>query len=204
MPLSVIGAGLGRTGTMSLKLALEQLGFGPCYHMVEVFKDPAAPGYWSAAADGETMDWEQIFAGYASAVDWPSAPFYKALADAYPDAKVILTVREAESWFKSTQDTILSRGLPPPPLSPFHAMLKKVIYDPLGGRTQDHDALIGYYNAHNAQVRATIPPDRLLVYEVAEGWQPLCDFLGVPVPDGPMPKANTTEDFRREHLSKLG
>src|ERR1700755_877814 len=102
MPLSVIGAGFGRTGTLSLKLALEQLGFGPCYHMVEVFKTPKAPGYWEAAADGRPVDWDQVFEGYRATVDWPSATFWRELAEAYPEAKVILTLRDPESWFAST------------------------------------------------------------------------------------------------------
>ena len=103
MSLDVIGAGFGRTGTMSLKLALEQIGFGPCYHMIEVFRNPAAPGMWEAVADGRTRDWEKIFAGFRSTVDWPSATYYKQLAEAYPKAKVILSQRDPEAWFRSTQ-----------------------------------------------------------------------------------------------------
>ncbi|MDE2487101.1 MAG: sulfotransferase family protein, partial [Alphaproteobacteria bacterium] len=108
MTLKVIGAGYGRTGTMSLKLALEQLGFGPCYHMVEVFKNPQAPAWWLEAADGRP-DWAKIFNGYSATVDWPSATFYRELAEAYPDAKVILTERDPEAWFRSTQATIFAR-----------------------------------------------------------------------------------------------
>src|ERR1700752_4054595 len=105
MTLSVIGAGFGRTGTMSLKLALEQLGLGPCYHMIEVFKNPKAPGYWEAAAHGQPVEWEEVFDGYGSTVDWPSATFYRELAEAYPAAKVVLTLRDPKAWFASTQAT---------------------------------------------------------------------------------------------------
>ena len=194
MSLTVIGAGLGRTGTMSLKLALEQLGFGPCYHMAEVVTDPDAPQRWNDAADGKP-DWEAIFAGFRSTVDWPNATFYRELAEAYPQAKVILTVRDPEAWFRSTQATIMSRPVPDPPQNAFHAMLAKVVYPMFNGRVNDHDVLVAAFNAHNAQVRAAIPPERLLVYEIAEGWAPLCAFLGVPIPDTPMPKANSTEEF---------
>jgi hypothetical protein len=111
MPLSVLGAGFGRTGTMSLKLALDRLGFGPCYHMVEVFKNPRASGYWEAAAGGKAVDWEEVFAGYNSTVDWPSVTFYRQLADAYPTAKDILTERDPVSGFTSTQATICTRPI---------------------------------------------------------------------------------------------
>jgi len=194
MTLKVIGSGFGRTGTMSLKLALEQLGFGPTYHMVEVFKNPQAPGWWVDAADGNP-DWAKIFAGYNSTVDWPNATFYAELAQAYPDAKVIHTERDPEAWFKSTQATIFSDTISGDPSSPFAGMFEKVIRRLFDGRMHDHDHLIEVYNRHNAQVRATIPAERLLVYEVVQGWDPLCAFLGVPVPEAPMPKVNSTEEF---------
>jgi hypothetical protein len=195
MTLKVIGAGYGRTGTMSLKLALEQLGFGPCYHMVEVFKNPQAPLWWIEAAEGRP-DWEKIFAGYNATVDWPNATFYKELAEAYPEAKVILTVRDPESWFKSTQATIFARDIPEETDEPWPKMVGKVVAELFDRRMHDHDKLISVFNAHNARVREVIPADRLLVYEVADGWAPLSEFLGVPVPDGPMPKVNSTEEFQ--------
>lgn len=195
MPLSIIGAGFGRTGTMSLKLALEQLGLGPCYHMMEVFKNPAAFGDWEAVADGESLDWERIFDGYPSTVDWPSATFYRALADAYPDAKVILTERDPEAWYASTQATIFNWDTRPDFPAPFLSMATKVVGALFDQRIHDREHVISVFNRHNAQVRAAIAPERLLVYEVADGWVPLCAFLGVPVPNGPMPKVNTTEEF---------
>lgn len=194
MTLKVIGSGFGRTGTMSLKLALEQLGFGPTYHMVEVFKNPPAAQWWVDAADGQP-DWAKIFAGYNSTVDWPNATFYAELAAAYPDAKIIHTERDAEAWFKSTQATIFADAVSGGASGPFAEMFAKVVRRLFDGKMHDHDHVIDVYKRHNAAVRATIPAERLLVYEVAQGWDPLCAFLGVPVPDGPMPKVNSTEEF---------
>jgi hypothetical protein len=196
LTISVIGSGFGRTGTMSLKLALEQIGLGPCYHMVEVFKNPAAPDMWSAAADDPAnADWGQIFAGYNSTVDWPNATYYKELADAYPDAKVVHTERDAEDWYASTQATIFAERGPPDPANPFQRMIGKVIFPLFDARMHDRDHVIGVYNAHNAKVRESIPPERLLIYHVSDGWAPLCDFLGVPVPEGATPKVNSREEF---------
>jgi hypothetical protein len=194
MPLSVIGAGFGRTGTMSLKVALEQLGFGPCYHMVEVFKQPESVALWDAAADGKP-DWERIFAGFPSSVDWPSATFYAELAEAYPQARVILTVRDPDAWVRSTQATIFARDPSDPP-TPFDQMIAKVVGRLFDYRMHDEALLKAVFERHNAEVVARIPPERLLVYEAAQGWAPLCAFLGVPIPDEPMPLTNTTEEFR--------
>jgi hypothetical protein len=194
MTLKVIGAGFGRTGTLSLKLALDQLGFGPCYHMTEVFKNPTAIQWWIDAADGRP-DWEKIFEGYISTVDWPNATFYAELAAYYPEAKVILTERDAEAWFKSTQATIFPKDLLDDAGDPFERMITKVIGGLFDGRMRDHDHVIDVYRRHNAKVRQTISAERLLVYEVAQGWEPLCAFLGMPVPDAPMPKVNSTEEF---------
>lgn len=203
MPLSVIGAGFGRTGTMSLKLALDQLGFGPCYHMTEVFKNPKASGYWEAAADGKPIDWEEVFAGYRSTVDWPGATFYKQLADAYPEAKVILTERDAEAWFELTQATIFSLHFRDDTQDPWQRMVLKVISDLFDRQMTDKAKLIAVYKRHNEEVRRTIAPERLLVYDVAQGWEPLCRFLGVEVPSEPMPKVNSTDEFRRNLAAKL-
>jgi len=204
MALSVIGAGYGRTGTMTLKLALERLGFGPCYHMVEVIKDPAVKSApWEAAADGQPVDWEAALEGYRSCVDWPGATFYRELTRAYPDAKIILTSRNPEDWYRSTQATIFARPMPEEAEDPWGRMVGKVIGRLFDHRMADRDRLIAEFNRHNQEVRQTIAPGRLLDYEVAQGWQPLCNFLGVDVPDEPMPKANTTEDFQKMLSSKL-
>src|SRR5262245_37587709 len=201
MSVKVIGAGYGRTGTLSLKVALEQLGFGPCYHMVEVFKNPQAASWWVDAADGKD-DWRKIFEVYNATVEWPGSTFYAALADTYPDAKVILTERNPEDWFASTQATIFPRATPPDTDVPFDQMFRKVIGRLFDHRMREHDHVIDVYLRHNAAVRRRIPPDRLLVYEVAQGWEPLCRFLDVPVPSTPMPKTNTTEKFGHRLASR--
>jgi Sulfotransferase domain len=199
MTLSIIGAGFGRTGTLSLKGALEELGFGPCYHMIEVVKNPHFAGYWEAIGDGAPADWEMIFNGYKSTVDWPSCAYYAEQAAFYPQAKVILTVREPNAWFDSATNTIFSRI--PRRLKEGDnrgRMVHELVYKKtFGGNLDDRAHAIAVYERHNAEVIRTIPADRLLVYDLAEGWGPLCKFLGVPVPAAPMPKVNTTEDFAR-------
>lgn len=196
MALSVIGAGLGRTGTLSLKFALEQLGLGRCYHMMEVFGLPDAPGQWSRAADGPPVDWEQIFAGFGCTVDWPSAEFYKQLADYYPEAKVILTVRDSAAWYESTQATIFREGSHEGASPEWLEMVGKVIGRKFNGDLHSREHCIAVYEAHNDEVARTIAPDRLLIYEPGQGWEPLCRFLGVPEPDTPYPRVNTTEEFQ--------
>lgn len=195
MPLSVIGAGLGRTGTMSLKLALEQLGVGPCYHMVELFGHPERPAYWLDAMAGRPVDWETVFDGYASTVDWPSVTFYKALADHYPDAKVILTLRDPDEWFESTQATILGPAFPKAADTPWAAMVHKLVGGAFDDCIDDRAHVIAAFHRHNAEVRRTIAPERLLVYEAAQGWGPLCEFLGLPIPATPMPTSNSRQEF---------
>lgn len=195
MTLKVIGAGLGRTGTMSLKLALEQLGLGRCHHMMEVFAAPQTIDTWRRAGLGEKTDWPALLDGFSCAVDWPSAEFYDQLAAVWPDAKVILTTRDPDSWFRSTQATIFAdpdfKGAPPG----FREMISAIIGAKFDGRLSDRDHCIAIYEQHNARVRATIPADRLLEYQAGQGWQPLCDFLGLPVPDAPYPKVNSTDEF---------
>jgi hypothetical protein len=196
MSISVIGAGLGRTGTSSLKAALEILGLGPCYHMVEVFGKPDHLAFWTRAGHGDLGNFDAVFAGYGSSCDWPSARWYKEQADRYPDAKVILTVRDADAWFRSTQATIFAERPGGPPDPAFGAMIQAVVFDSLDGGRHDRDKAVAFFERHNAEVKRTIPAERLLVYDAAQGWDPLCDFLGVAVPDLPFPKNNTTEEFQ--------
>jgi hypothetical protein len=211
--LEVIGAGFGRTGTMSLKVALEELGFGPCYHMTEVFENPEHVGQWEAAREGRA-NWEGLFLGYRAAVDWPAAAFYEDLMERYPDAKVILTVRDPDGWYDSARSTIynVQRIASSPILSlaglfvPRMRGLKRVARmasdlawgDVFDGRFEDRRYAIEVFDRWNEEVRRRVPAERLLVYEVREGWEPLCDFLGVPVPEGePFPHLNDAEAFRR-------
>ena len=202
MALKVIGAGMGRTGTYSLNLALEEIGFGPCYHMEEVFRIPKQTQYWAEVADGIIPDWDEVFAGFASAVDFPVAGYWRELAAQYPDAKIILTSRDSNSWFKSTQDTIFS---PNNSMGQRQDNVGKVIrgleaqHFPSG--TDNRDDCIAAFEAHNRAVREAGLGGRLLDYRISEGWGPLCRFLGVEVPKSEFPRSNTTEDFRA-HLDK--
>jgi len=195
VPLSVIGAGLGRTGTTSLKFALEQLGFAPCHHMTELIRRPHSAQAWERAAAGEAVDWDEILADYRATTDWPACHFYQQLAAKYPDAKIILTVRDPERWFESTQATIFSAEMVASS-GPMAGFFRKAIMRLFDDRMHDREHLIAVYQRHNDEVRRTLPPQRLLIYDVNEGWQPLCRFLGVPVPGRPFPRANTTEEFQ--------
>lgn len=198
--LEVIGAGLGRTGTLSLKAALEQLGFTGCYHMVEVFAHPEHVPIWQAAADRKRVDWDALFAGYRSAVDWPVAHFWRDLSRHYPNAKVILTERDPEKWYKSFSETILRVLTMPPAPNPEMQAHGKMVHDIIteqafGGKLDDKAHIIDVYRRHNEEVRATIPADRLLVFDAPQGWEPLCRFLGVPVPKTDFPRTNSTDEF---------
>jgi Sulfotransferase domain len=214
--MRVIGAGFGRTGTTSLKAALEELGFGPSYTLGEVFRNPEHVRVWEAASDptGEGVDWEGFLAGYGVAVDWPACTFYEELIGAFPEASVILTVRDPAHWYESTRSTIhelrrLTRG--PLPLRAAFALAAPFAPGPAGavrlaeslvwegtfeGRFEDRDYAMGVFERHNETVRLRVPPERLLVFDVREGWEPLCDFLGVEVPDGPFPRLNEAREMR--------
>ena len=197
MALKVIGAGFGRTGTMSMKVALEQLGLGPCYHMVECI--PRGPEHWQKWIDAATgkPDWDDLFDGFASTVDFPACTSYKALADYYPDARVVLTVRDPERWFESTQDTIFAphwiEHLRSIEMGKF---IQLTVNDYLQDRMHDREHLIRRFNEHIEDVKRSIPASRLLVFNVKEGWGPLCDFLELPEPDTELPYVNDTEAMK--------
>lgn len=199
MSLSVISSGFGRTGTMSLKLALEQLGFGPCHHMEEVMGHPEQVPHWCAAALGETMDWDDVYRGYRSTVDWPGAHYWRELVERYPDAKVIHTVRPAEEWwdsFSKTIGTILADvGGENGEVRSLTEMAHAVVATTFGSGLDDKDAALQAFEQRTADVKAAVPADRLLVFEARQGWAPLCEFLGVPTPTGPFPRTNDTAAF---------
>lgn len=206
MTLSLIGAGFGRTGTLSLKIALEQLGLGRCYHMAEVFANPGHAPLWRAAAERGCTDWAPLLGGYGATVDWPGCYFWRELTDANPDAKVLLSVREPASWHRSVMDTIFNTLVHPSPKFPsdWSAMARSIVLErTFGGRLDDRDHAISVFERHNAEVERTIPPERLLVYEVSEGWEPLCRFLDCATPDIPFPRVNSTDEFR-SHLASAG
>lgn len=203
MSLQLVGACFGRTGTNSLKLALERLGLDPCHHMFEVASNPDQLPYWEALARGESVDWREVFAGYKACVDWPSARFWREIWEVFPDAPVIMTLRDPESWFASVQKTIL-------PSMRGHADMEEgpgrrrstmahelIVRQTFSGRMDDFDHATKVYRDYVEDVRRTVPAGRLLEYDVKQGWEPLCEFLGVDVPDEPFPLTNTTEQFRK-------
>ncbi len=204
--IKVIGAGLGRTGTLSLKAALEELGFSRCYHMTDVFAHPDHARIWDDAARGQPVDWDALFHGYQATVDWPGCAFYETFMTRYPDAKVILSVRDPDRWYDSAHHTILyARNAFPgwlriiaPRMRHFTRMIDRLAWNGLfQGRFEDKAFAIEIFNRHNEQVQRVVPPDRLLVYEIQQGWEPLCTFLGVPVPAGKsFPHLNDTVEFR--------
>jgi hypothetical protein len=195
MALKVIGSGLGRTGTMSTKLALEQLGFSPCHHMVEVFMHPESVPLWIDAGNGKP-DWDAIFGGYQAMVDHPGCGYWRELVDFYPDAKVLHTVRDPDKWFDSTQATIFNPDQAGPHEgTPLHTFMTQ-LYRWYGGDMHDRAFMTDFFRRHTEAVVAGVPKDRLLVFDVKEGWGPLCAFLGVAVPDSPFPRENSTEQFQ--------
>lgn len=197
--VAVIGAGVGRTGTHSLKLALEQLLGGPCYHMVEVFEHLDHVPTWTAALKDEQVDWEPVLGGYSAIVDWPGAGCWDALARAYPDAVVVLsTRRDAEQWWVSANATIFhgmaGEGPQDPAMAAWREMTRVMMrrFDP---DWADHDAAVAAYERHNAAVRASVPAGRIVEWQTGDGWGPLCSALGVAEPDAPFPHSNTTEQW---------
>jgi hypothetical protein len=187
MTLSVIGAGFGRTGTLSLKLALEQLGFGPSCHGSDTRHLQQDPDFWQRAFSGAVIDWDAFFQGYRSTIDSPSCKFYLQLAERYPAAKIVLTVREPNAWFDSYAETVLPMIVSAHGGKHFHFLF--------GDVPPTRAALIAAYERHNSEVQQSIPANRLLVYDVQHGWPPLCRFLGVRTPDTAFPRSNPREEF---------
>lgn len=197
--LKIIGAGFGRTGTLSTKHALEELGFGPCYHMTELFEKPGVDAQWDAIVRGEPVDWHAVFSGYQATVDWPACAFYKELMRAYPDAKVLLTVRDPEKWYESVSKTIYRvPGQNPDPTRSVHRnMIDALIWQgTFDGRFEDKEYAIAVFLRHSEEVKQQVAAEKLLVYDVKEGWEPLCAFLGVEVPAGKaFPHVNDRANF---------
>jgi hypothetical protein len=204
MPLKVIGVGLGRTGTYSLKLAIDKLGLGPCHHMIEVRQNMSTHvPLWVGAVNGKP-DWQAIYNGYESAVDWPTAGFFRELREVYPAAKFILTTRSPESWVESFSETIYKalagKDHAPPELGDWIGMVTDVVAKTGFPSGLDAAALRKAYNAHSEAVKAAIPAKQLLLYQVRDGWEPLCAFLGVPIPAEPFPRTNDRIEFW-DHVS---
>jgi len=199
MALKVVGAGIGRTGTFSLKHALERLGFGPCHHMVEVLENmPAQLPLWQAAVAGQP-DWEAVYQGYHSAVDWPTARFHAELHKAYPDAKFILGYRSPKSWAESFSQTIymalsdISKA--PEQQQAWLRMVTELITQNGIPPGLDVAGLERAFIAHVEAVKAAVPAEKLLVFQATDGWEPLCAFLDAAVPDEPYPRTNDRTEF---------
>lgn len=198
MTLQVVGAGLGRTGTHSLKVALERLLDGPCYHMIEVFGHPEHVDTWRRAAEGEAVDWSTFPEGYVASVDWPGGSFWREMAGANPDAIILLSTRaSSEAWWKSANDTIFQVvGAGPVELPGWREMIDAMFANRFTADINDEASAIEAYERHNDDVRATADPARLVEWTPGDGWEPICTALGLPVPDEPFPHVNTTDDFR--------
>lgn len=205
--LKLINAGLGRTGTTSLQVALERLDLGPCFHMFDIVSSEERLEQWEKiVCDAQRPDWEAVFDGYTSAVDGPCAIYYRQIMEAFPEAKIILTVRDAERWYKSTYDTLYQFALKsrenPPEDGSRQARLYRVtntmIWSGLfGGRFSDKEYAMDVFRSHNQKVVHNIDPHNLLVYDVKQGWEPLCAFLGVDVPEEAFPHVNDTASMRK-------
>ena len=207
MTLQLIGAGFGRTGTKSIHAALGRLGLAPCHHMSEVFEHPGQAPAWQAACRGGAVDFKALLAGYRATVDWPACLFYRELLALYPEAKVLLSLRDPESWYDSVHKTIytVNQGISPraralAALMPRGAVLQMIdvlMWETIfQGRFSDRAFAIEVFERHNAEVRASVAPEKLLVYRVQEGWEPLCAFLGAPVPGEPFPRVNDAAEFQ--------
>jgi hypothetical protein len=209
MQLKVVGAGLGRTGTTSLKIALERLTGGRCCHMFEVFEHPESVPLWHAAARGETVDWQALMDRYSATVDWPAAAFWPELAAASPEAIVLLSTRATpEQWWASMERTIvgvLSAEVPPEneQLVAHRAMVREVFAQRFTPDWRDPQAAMAAYTRHNERVRGEVPAERLLEWQPGDGWEPVCAALGVAVPSVPFPHENTTPQFRARMADSL-
>lgn len=192
MALQVIAAGLGRNATLSMKFALEALGLGPCHHMTEALADEQRQvPLWLEAAAGRP-DWDAIFAGFGSTSDYPSATFWREIADYYPNAKIVLTTRDHDSWFDSVSQTIFSPWMQDAHAgTAAHALMRATMFDPIGGDVSDRAFLTDWYVRRNRAVLDGVATERLLHFDVRDGWQPLCEFLDAPIPDLPFPRTNS-------------
>jgi hypothetical protein len=205
MALEVIGAGLGRTATFSLKFALEHLGFGPCYHMAEVFAGARRNvPLWLDVVSGKP-DWNAVFAGFKSTTDYPACTYWRELAAFYPEAKVILSVRDADSWFDSVSETIFSPKMQGSLVgSPVGAMMQGAVFDAFGERVTDRAFMTDWFTRRNQSVIDALPRDRLLVFSAKQGWEPLCAFLDVAVPKVPFPRVNSRDELTQAVQERQG
>jgi hypothetical protein len=198
--LRVVGAGLGRTGTLSLKGALEHLLGGPCYHMSEVSAHQEHIPVWGAAARGLSPDWNEFLRDFVATVDWPAVAFWEELSAVNPDAIVLLSYRDSQAWWESASQTIFPGNMQVPE-GPWRSMIVDLFGLRFGAALDDRDACIREFERHNGHVRATVPADRLVEWQPGDGWEPLCAALGVPVPDEPFPHVNGREDWTKREAA---
>lgn len=199
MTVRLIGAGLGRTGTASLREALTQLLDAPCHHMMEVRQNPAQADVWRQAYEGNPPDWQEFLRGYGAIVDWPGAPFWEQLAEVFPDAPILLSSRDADAWWRSASDTIFQAMQPAfatdAPSDPWQRMVRTLMEN-FTPDWRDEESAKAAYLAHNEHVRAAAPADRLVEWHPGDGWGPICAALGLPQPATPFPHVNTTAEFQ--------
>jgi hypothetical protein len=196
--LEVIGAGFGRTGTHSLALAFEKLGFGPCYHTYEVFKNPGHQVLWMSALEGKRVDWDDIFSAYRSTVEWPTVTFFDQIIQQYPHARVVLTMRDPDSWYESARDTIFEAGelnAHHPDPSKRRGLYYYIMEHTFSGQFWEKEHVLEIYRKHVQHVITVVPREQLLQFDVRDGWEPLCDFLQKAVPAEPFPKVNERRAF---------
>ena len=200
LTLSIIGAGFGRTGTMSIKHALEHLGLGPCHHMEDVIHNPGQLATWQAAVHGEAIDWHAVLAGYKSSIDWPTTHYWHELIDTFSEARVLLSVRPVERWWQSFSRTIkqlleMRNEIPDQHVREVLDMAFEMIATQTFSGDMSQANAVAVYQQRIDDVRQSVPTERLLVYDIAEGWQPLCSFLELPVPDRAFPHYNSMQEF---------
>ncbi len=198
MELKVVGAGVGRTGTLSLKTGLEQLTGRPCYHMLEVFSHPEHVTQWREAAEGGKADWAAMLDAYGATSDFPACLFWPEILEANSGAVVVLsTRRDSEAWWESASNTIfaIDGSQLPPEMADWFEMWRAVASARFTDRWTDRDAAIAAYERHNAEVRASVPTGELVDWQARDGWEPLCDALDMAVPGEPFPHLNTREEF---------
>lgn len=199
--LQVIGAGFGRTGTHSLGHSLEKLGFGPCYNVREISKNLGHTDIWNNAIDGKPIGWDLLFASYNSAVEWPTVAFLSEVVQHFPQAKVILTLRDPESWYESANATIfdgleLSVHNPDLVKRKRSGMMRRLILERTFARKyREEEHALKVYEQHQQNVIELVPAERLLQYDVKDGWEPLCEFLNKSIPDEPFPRMNVRAEF---------
>ncbi len=199
--LDILGAGFGRTGTNSLKIALEKLGFGPCYHMYEITKNPGHIDFWNAAALNSPVEWINFFKFYKATVDWPASAFVPQIYKAFKSSKVIITVRDPEEWYQSAKNTIFLtmadwEANENPETRDRMKMAQKIVLDGVfSGKHDNKDHCIGVFNKHINKISNVVPKDKLLIFDVSEGWVPLCGFLNVEIPYEAFPDTNSRASF---------